>query len=817
MPQRGCAAMAALLALLAGMGGVVATPGTARAQTQELGVYEGRPIRAIQFRRMPDERRDRAEDGVAGVRELEPLSERDAQRARNNIRSAQGAPFRPEVVRSDVERLNRLNAFGRVETFVRLLDDGSVELFFLLEPQPLIRDVQVTGNRRLSDQRIAGAVDVLVGTPVDRFQIERAARRIEELYREQGFYLAEVTIDEDELREAGIVLFRIREGQRVKITDIRFEGNLSFRSNRLRRQVNTNVAGIFRRGAIDEMQLDRDVASIIEFYRNRGYLDVRADRVLRPSPDGREAILTFLIEEGRRYTFRDLTVEFIGGDREGFDPVFSEEQLLGLMQLNPGEVYGVQAVDASVSAIERAYGQLGYVDAVVQRSELRDPDEPFVDMLLRIRPGRRYLAGEIITRGNELTKDEVIRRAVEVRPARPLNEARIEATERNLRRLRLFNPRGINTTIQSASPASPEFRDVLIEVEETNTGSLDLGGAVNSDAGFIGRIALTQRNFDIADTPDSFGEFFSGRAFRGAGQTFNIEAAPGDQVEVYSISLSDPSLVGTDYSGSASLFFRQREFDEFDETRFGGRFGFGRRFGTRWNGRLNLRVESIDLGGFDEDDPEDFFDVEDETRLIGIGPSLSRNTLDNQIVPTRGSVTQLGFEFVTGDFNFQQLSGEYALFVPLRRDFFGRTTVLSLNTRASYIPQDREDVPTFERFFLGGQSFRGFDFRTISPRGETRAGEPSDEPIGGTWLFFAGAEVRQPIVGDIIALAGFIDTGTVTFDPGFEDYRVSIGAGVRLRVPQLSPAPFAFDFGFPIVDEETDEDRLFSFSIDLPF
>lgn len=782
-----------------------APPAAATPATDTDAEYEGRPIRAVVLRKP-------SEDGLV---ELEGAS---AQRAINNIRSYAGGPYRSETVLADVSRLNRLNVFGSVETLVQLYNDGSVDLIFVLDEQLIIQDVQATGNRRLTDQQIAQVVDVLVGTPVDRFQIDRAARRIETLYREKGYSLAEVTVDEEELEQQGIVLFRIREGQRVKITDIRFDGAVAFESRELRREVSAREAGILRKGAIDEDELDADVASLITFYRERGYLDVRADRILTPSPNGKEAILTFVIEEGPLYTLRNLRVEYFGEGEPGFDPVFTREQILGLLTIREGDVYGTRDVDRAVELVKSAYGQLGYVDATVQRSELRDTERPEVDLLLRISPGEQYLAGEVIIRGNGLTKQKVLRRVIEVRPERPLDTTKVQSSERYLRQTRLFNPRRLKTTIQDPDPLDPRYRDILFEVEETNTGSFDLGGAVNSDAGLIGRIALTQRNFDITDTPDSLGEFFSGRSFRGAGQSFAIEAQPGNRIETYSISLSEPSLFETDYTGSVQVFFRDRDFDEFDERRYGTRFSLGRRLGTRWSGSLSFRGESVDLSNIQPFRPTDIFDVADENLILGVGPSLRRSSIDSPFVPTRGSVTEVSAEQVFGDFNFTRTSLEHTAFIPIREDYLGRSTVLSLKGQVGYIFQDRDEVPTFERFYLGGQSFRGFQFRTISPKGiRNDTGGPSPDPVGGTWLFFAGAEIRQPVFEDVLAVVGFVDTGTVTFDPGFDDYRVSVGVGIRLSIPQLSPAPLAFDFGFPVVKQDDDEDRLFTFSIDLPF
>ena len=119
---------------------------------------------------------------------------------------------------------------------------------------------------------------------------------------------------------------------------------------------------------------------------------------------------------------------------------------------------------------------------------------------------------------------------------------------------------------------------------------------------------------------------------------------------------------------------------------------------------------------------------------------------------------------------------------------------------------------------MGGQSFRGFDFRSVSPKGiRNDNGLASEDPIGGTWQMFLGAEIEQPVYEDILSVVAFIDAGTVSFDPGVDQFRVAIGMGIRFYVPALSPAPLAFDFGFPILKEDDDDERLFTFTIDLPF
>jgi outer membrane protein insertion porin family len=766
------------------------------------------------------------------------LKRTDAALVNNQIRSRTGQPLSAETVRGDVQRLNRLGRFREINAKITPFDDGSVQLSYAFVETPIIADVQAVGNRQLTDLEIAGEISFLRDTPVDEFQLGRAKRAIEDMYRDKGYYQATVSIDEAELEKSGIVLFRINEGERVRVTAVRFvaglekDGALAFRERQLSGAIKTTTAGLFEPGPVDNEQLDKDVAALIEFYRDRGYLDVRADRRVIFSPNGREAIVEFVIDEGLVYTLKGFRVETadVLGSPTGQPPTtFSLEQVAGLMPIKVGDVYSADRIRKSMDEVRNAYARMGYVDAQVGKAEIRDSEKPEVDLLLLVREGERYLTGTVTIRGNDLTQGKVVRRELDnLRPDRPLDASNVRRggrlvsnTELKLEETRLFEPGSSKVTIQPEDPANPGYRDVLVEVKETNTGSIGFGAGVSSDGGVFGQISLRQRNFDVLDTPDSFGELIAGRAFRGAGQDFNITVAPGDRTQQYSISLADPALFDSDYSGSIAGAYLTREYDEYNEARIRGALGVGRRFGERWAGRVNFRYDGIDITDIEPNSIEDLFEVQGNSSLTGLGFTLTRNTVDSRFRPTKGSNLSLEIERVGllgGDFNFTKLSAQHVMFFNVYEDFLGYKTILQIKTAAAYIPEGREDAPLFERFYLGGQSFRGFRFRSISPKGIANDTKLiSDDPRGGTWSFFMGPEITQPVYKDLVAVAGFIDTGTVTDDIGFSDYRVSAGFGLRLYVDALGPVPLAFDFGFPLVKQAGDRKRIFSFSLELPF
>lgn len=820
---------------------------TPAAAPRELDVFIGRPVREIRLVRPVRPR----EDG--GPTTYEPVDDETARVVRNQLRLREGAAYEQSIVSEDITRLNRLGRFKLVETRAQPMDDGSLVLIYILQLQPIVQDVQSVGNRRFSDQQIAKEVDVIRGTPVDPLQLERASRRIEAMYRKKGFYLARVSVDEEQLERTGVVLFNIREGERLKVMDIRFEGNRSFGPDEIRTVVKTKTAWLFERGPLDDDVLDDDVAAIIKFYKDRGHLDVRVDRVVRPAPNGREAIVTFVIDEGPVYTLRAVetlylersrTYPTVEAARASMQPgekmavlgpesadaslgrnIFvyrdgqlSPEQVVGLMLIKPGDVYSVDKLDRSTTAITNALGSMGFVNAQVTRRERRDLEKPLVDIVLFIAQGGEFKTGEIIIQGNEFTQQKVARREIELKPDRPLDTVAMENSKRRLQNTNVFDSQRLRLTPQRPSEEEPEHRDVLVEVAETNTGEFNIGAAVSSDGGILGRISVTQRNFDVADPPDTFGELLSGRAFRGGGQTFNVQALPGDRVQQYGISLSEPYLLDTQYSGSAAFAYNQRVYDEYDEQRFGPRFSLGRRFGTRWYATMPVRFERVTLYNLPADAPIDTVRSSGTSNAHAVGLTLTRSTFDRPLQPTKGTKIDLGVEQVFGTNSYNILKAEHQLYIPLREDYLGRTTTLALRTRINYIPQNKDNVPVYDRFYLGGADLRGFGYRTVSPR-SVRAdnGQPSPDPVGGTWLFSFSPEVKIPVFDEILSIVFFIDSGTVLYKPGLSDYRVAVGTGLRVNIPQLSGAPLAFDFGFPVRKEETDRERIFTFSVDVPF
>lgn len=816
----------AVAALLAAAGGACAQAPAGGQEglddiTGPVAGYADRLVRAVVLRKP-------LENGTYG--QLDPTLE---TMARQQVRTAPGSALDPQILLQDRRTLDRLGRFRRIVVEAVPQDDGSVVIIFTLDPQPLVYVVQPVGNRALSDQKISALTEVLVLNPVDPVQIQNVAQDIERAYAIEGFTEAQVTPDLSEVEETGQLFLRVREGSRLRVTGIRFEGNEVFSNRQLRSQIELGTyKPIFNKGRFDEQKAEEDVLSIIQFYRDRGYVDVRAGWQRIDAPNNREVIVVYHVAEGERYTVRDVLVEYADARADGdFVPRLSPEQVRGLMSIKPGDIYNAALINTGVEDIYAALTRMGYTTCRVAVEDLTDADDNLVDLRVRIDQGPASKVGLISVFGNTITKIPVILRYTELEPdtpadiheRRPVEGSAGDRTKEQLVRTRFFGPLGFpDVQIVLQDPVgSGSHRDVLISLQEARTANFAIGAALSSDSGVIGQLTVSEANFDITDWPESFEEFINRRAFRGGGQQASISIEPGNISESYRLRFRDPFLLESNYSLDTGAYYTSFRFDDYDESRVGGTLAFGRAFGSQWRASLSTRFEQVRVSGIEPDRPVDLFESSGQTLLDIQGLTFSRTSFDKPILPTRGSALQLSVEragLLTDDWDFTRLRASGIVYVPIREDFLDRATVANFAGRVGYIPDSPGDVPIFERINTGGARFRGFGVRGVGPVGiRNDTGLLGDDQVGGTWELFFSAEIQQPIINENFRLVFFSDMGTITNSPGFEDWRITAGLGLRLTVPALTPVPLAFDFGFPIRKMPTDDTRIFTFTVEVPF
>ena len=470
---------------------------------------------------------------------------------RNNIRLQVGDPYDPEIIKSDTRTLNRLGVFESFDISIEPLEDGRLRLIYEFKEHPLITEVRFLGNKLISTSELRKAIPIRSGGVRDNFLIDKSLEVIEEVYRSRGHYLATVLIESSKQAVDGPLVFKVIEGPRVRIQSLVFTGNRAFTDAQLLNEIDTETAlFLIRRGELDRNKLDQDVAKLDTYYRDRGYLDIRVDYRVEMGPKDREAKVIFLISEGPLYRLRKIKIGNLSGDLEPYEldnnlKVLSDEQVLALMVIQPGDPFSKSLVKQSESELVSSYGNMGYVGASARLVAVRPGTVGQVDLIISILEGERANVGVVSIGGNVVTKENVIRRHIGLKPGRPINGDEIKETEDRIKRTRLFSDARVRLL---SDPSRPSVRDVLVEVKETRTGNLGFGVGFGSDSGAFGQISYRQNNFDINDYPETAGEFFAGKSFIGGGQKFSAFFMPGTDVFNYGLSITEPYLLESNYS-----------------------------------------------------------------------------------------------------------------------------------------------------------------------------------------------------------------------------------------------------------------------------
>ncbi len=721
------------------------------------------------------------------------------------IRSAEQAPFDQEILEADVTRLLATGRFAAVDYTLETSPEGVV-VTFTVQERPRITDIRFVGNDKLSDAKLRKLVPVRTGDAVDTFRIQEGVEAIALAYRDAGYGQAVVTYDRRLLTSTGELLFTVEEGPRIRIRKILLEGNQSISRRELLKHASSNTfVWIFQDGKFDEETVQTDAAAIQSHYRDQGYLDARVGYRLQFSDDQEDLEITFTIVEGVRYLIE--TVSFSGST------VMTNDELTDLSQLQIGEPVLQRNVDRAVKSIGNRYGEIGHIYARTSATKVFSNEPGLVNVLIEIDEGEPFSVGRIVVRGNERTKDKVVRRELDLYPGETFNMTKAKQAEDALRQTQLFSLAAVKPV-----GTTPGVRDILMTVEEgRKAGDFLFGFGVTSNSGLVGSLVLDLKNFDLFDTPRTFSEFIKLKAFHGAGQRMRIEAQPGTEVNRFRIDFTEPYLMDKPVRFDTSVYLFERGRESYDERRAGAHVSIGRRLKWSWlkdwYGELALRVEAVSVRDLDIFAARDIREVEGQNVETSASFSLVRDRTDNRLLPSKGDKIRFSYEqfgVLGGEDFFGRVRASYTWHKTVKTDELERKSILSLKGVLGAIVGE---APVFERFYAGGiGSLRGFEFRGISPRMGLQ-----DDPVGGKLMVLLSAEYSFPLYGEMLRGLVFADTGTVEEEFSISTWRAALGTGIRLHVDFFGPVPLEFAVAAPIALEEDDEDQIFSFYIGATF
>jgi outer membrane protein insertion porin family len=414
--------------------------------------------------------------------------------------------------------------------------------------------------------------------------------------------------------------------------------------------------------------------------------------------------------------------------------------------------------------------------------------------------------GRVVVRGNERTKDKVVRRALNLYPPDDL----FDLTEAREAERRLVESRIFQSARVYPVGDQPGVRDALIDVKEADKlGDFIFGAGVTSNSGIVGNIVLDLQNFDWQDRPRSWSELIKFRSFFGAGQRLRLEIQPGTELQRFRVDFTEPYFGDRPIRFDLSGYLFERGRDGYVEGRAGTSVSFGKRFERGflhgWSGEIALRAENADVDDVDLFASREIRIDEGSNFLTSLKGTLVLDRTDNRFVPTRGDRLRLNYEqfgAMGGDHTFGRIGAGYVRFITVASDALERKSVLELRAEGGAIIGD---APVFERFYAGGTgSLRGFEFRGVGERDGI-----DKNNIGGDHLVLLGAEYSYPLIGDNVRGLVFVDTGSVGSGP----WRAAIGGGIRFTLDIFGPVPLELGLAAPVSRDSDDEEQVFHFMI----
>ncbi|HPU56084.1 MAG TPA: outer membrane protein assembly factor BamA, partial [Verrucomicrobiota bacterium] len=674
------------------------------------------------------------------------------------------------------------------------------------------------GNTKYRDSALRKKLTSKVGEPLDEQKLFVDAREIEKRYEQAGYAGTQVkyvlSLDQDAGR--GTATFVIEEKPRIRIARVEFVGATAFSQRELRRAIKTRrhwlLSWITRGGVFREEDFEDDKERLAEFYRSKGYIDFELRDVrIEPVSPGKVVVRLF-VHEGQQY--RVGSIQFTGNE------IFSDEEIAeGLRRMQPrgvlikpeelgpnglkmdvGDVFTPQGYLADIQQIEDFYGAQGYIDVARNLNVARIPntERGTMDLEFRIQEGQRSFIEKIRIRGNTKTKDRVIRRELAVAPGEPFDMVRIRRSRHRLEGLQYFVEGSVEARPE---PTDTPYRpDLVISVQEKNTGNLMAGAGFSSIDALVGFAEITQGNFDLFNPP----------RFTGGGQKFRLRMQLGTQRQDYLLTFIEPWFLGRHLQLALDLYHQERHFlsveDLYDETRTGGRIGITRALGSEFLiGSFGYRIENvgIDFNGFARKEqglpdfrsiPERLLIEEGDALLSKIDLSLAVDTRNSPTLPDKGQRTEFSIE-LAGPFGGEKdyYKAEVRTHWYFRGLFSGHVLEVLGGTGVADAFGRTDVVPFYDRYYLGGlYSMRGYRFRSVSPREEG-----SREPIGGDTYWFGSVEYSLPLI-ERLRFAVFYDVGNVMESPytyDFDNFNDNWGIGLRLNLPI---GPLRLDYGFPI-------------------
>jgi len=728
------------------------------------------------------------------------------------LQVSQGDAFDAEKIDESVKALFQTGLFADVQIFRR----GS-QLVVRVEENPMINRVNFEGNSEIKDDDLVKEVELRERMMFTRAKVVSDVNRVIALYRRSGYYSVKVSPKIIRLPQNRVdLVFEINEGGETTVRSIDFVGNTSFDDSDLRGVIGTQEHRWWkffaRNDTYDQDRLEYDKELLRRYYLKNGFADIRvisADAVL--SDDGDHFNVTFTLEEGPRYSVADVAVNV--GEVQ-MDP----DALKAGVKTGVGEFYDASKVDKSVENLTLEAARQGFVFAKVNPEITRNEGQGSLNIVYNLVEGPRTYIERIDIVGNLRTEDQVIRRELRLFEGDAFNRVLVDRARRRLTALDYFD----KIDFREDPGSAPDKIVLVVELTEKSTGSINFSIGYSTTEYVVGSVSLQERNF------------------LGKGYDVKIDTSLSFKRQNVDFSFTNPYFMGMPISAGIDLFATKSDNTDtssYQSKLVGGalRTGFRLDEYSSMSFKYGLSWRKIDGIEYDKASPA-VIATEGDTLKSFVDASYTWDNLDSPVRPTNGFRGQLVAEAagLGGDIYYGSLEAHGWYFVPL----YEESIILKLEGNAGHIQSlNSDDVPLQDRFFKGGDSFRGFLNSGVGPRQRGNDGET--DAIGGTSYAIGTVELNFPLgLPDEWGIEGavFSDFGTVFGAPehtvavGAGDcaatapdactvydtmtFRASVGAGLIWQSPF---GPLRFEAAYPLLKTSYDKTEWFRFSIGTRF
>jgi outer membrane protein insertion porin family len=735
-----------------------------------------------------------SESQVRKVRISSIVVEGNVKSEPSTIRLNSGLMVGKEISGEDIQQalknLWSLKLFADVQILAANQTRDGIDLIIRVDEYPRLRKVEISGHEEIDLDEIETEISVYRGMVVTPFKLFKIRKNIKNLYKNEGFLLAEIKVDTIKVEPGYVnVTIDIDEGEEVQIESINFHGNVAFDDDDLKDAMDeTSEGGFWSSADFNEKLYKIDLEKIVMYCKENGYRDaeILTDSV-KYSDDGKYIFIDIWIAEGPKYYFGDIS--FSG------QTIFNDYELQSELDIQKGDVYDQVKYNERISeGLQKMYYNQGYLFAQVQPIET-PVGEDTLDVNFNISEGHVVSVKEINIIGNTKTHEKVIRREFRLQPGDVFNSSKLERSIRDISILNYFS-----NVLPNVLLIEDDNKHVNLEVtvEEKSTDMANMSAGFSQRDGLIGSIGLAFNNFSLTHP-------FTG----GDGQRLTFDWQFGRIYRSISVGFTEPWLFNTPTLVGFTLFNTRTGggFYPWDRRDIGGSVHIGRRF--QWpdnffRGDWIARYSNSQISNIR--DPELLAryirsGAMQNIQQMSVTQIISRDSRNQPEFPTMGSVHSLSIQLsggpLGGDAHFVKSIFTMEWFMPLPFNF-----VLYSKNKYGIIEniRDRSIIQFGEYFYLGGsglgfaESLRGYDDGQVGPL------TASGSPIGGKSMVINSLELRFPIAPNPTIFGLFFLEGGNSWETIGEtdpfDLRRSVGAGVRLFMPMIGIIGIDFGYGF---------------------